>query len=218
MIGIYKITSPNGKIYIGQSIKIERRFSTYRLNKNGSKQPRLYGSFNKYGVENHVFEVIEECKECELNNKERHYQDLYFATGENSLNCVLQKSDNLKCYRSVETRLKQSKSSIGRKHTIETKLKLSLAHTGKKLTQDHKEKIKIKLIGRKGHSKKATQETKEKCRLNATKYLSKIVLDFQTGIFYNSAKEVSDLYNFRQSTFRCKLNGNNPNNTQFRYV
>ena len=30
MIGIYKITSPNGKIYIGQSINIDRRFKSYR--------------------------------------------------------------------------------------------------------------------------------------------------------------------------------------------
>ena len=35
-IGIYKITSPTRKIYIGQSINIEKRQSQYRnLNKKG---------------------------------------------------------------------------------------------------------------------------------------------------------------------------------------
>ena len=29
MIGIYKITSPSGKVYIGQSIDIERRWKKY---------------------------------------------------------------------------------------------------------------------------------------------------------------------------------------------
>ncbi len=30
MIGIYKITNPEGKIYIGQSIDIDRRFKEYK--------------------------------------------------------------------------------------------------------------------------------------------------------------------------------------------
>jgi len=39
-IGIYKITSPTGKIYVGQSCNIERRFNTYnsknKLNNNNT--------------------------------------------------------------------------------------------------------------------------------------------------------------------------------------
>ena len=61
MIGIYKITSPSGKVYIGQSRNIENRFLQYK-NKHCRFQFRLYNSFNKYGVENHVFEIIEECE------------------------------------------------------------------------------------------------------------------------------------------------------------
>lgn len=30
MIGIYKITNPNGKVYIGQSIDLERRLYYYK--------------------------------------------------------------------------------------------------------------------------------------------------------------------------------------------
>lgn len=61
MIGIYKITSPNKRIYIGQSIDIERRFATYKRNNPINKQPRLYGSFKKYGVENHTFNTQFRC-------------------------------------------------------------------------------------------------------------------------------------------------------------
>jgi len=218
MIGVYKITSPNGKTYIGQSINIKRRFSTYRLNKTNNRQPRLYGSFKKYGVENHIFEIIEYCNIEKLNERERYFQELNGATGINSLNCVLQKTDKLDYFTSLETRKKISEKSKGRKHTKETKLKLSLAHSGKKLNSEHKQKIILKLIGRKGHSIPATEVTKQKCKLNSSKHLSKIVLDTQTGVFYNSAKEVSDLYNYKQSTFRCKLNGTNKNNTFFKYV
>jgi len=217
MIGIYKITSPNNRIYIGQSINVERRFTTYKLNSKINKQPRLYGSFNKYGVENHKFEILCECEILELNNLERYYQDL-FNVLEIGLNCTLTQTNNLDYKTSIETRKKISLKAKGRKHTEKTKLKLSIAHKGKILSSEHKEKLRLKLIGRKGHTKKASQETKQKCRLNSTKHLSKIVLDFNTGVFYNSAKEVSDLYKIKQSTFRCKMNGTNYNNTQFKYV
>ena len=52
MIGIYKITSPTNKIYIGQSINIEKRFLNYN-SINCKKQIRLYNSFKKYGFDKH---------------------------------------------------------------------------------------------------------------------------------------------------------------------
>ena len=61
MIGIYKITSPNNNIYIGQSINIEKRFVQYKKLRSCCNQIKLYNSFVKYGVDNHIFEIIEEC-------------------------------------------------------------------------------------------------------------------------------------------------------------
>ena len=93
MIGIYKITSPTKRIYIGQSIDVEKRFKSYqRLTCKG--QSILYNSLLKYGVSNHKFEVICECLESELNDKERYYQDLYSVITKNGLNCVLTKSSD----------------------------------------------------------------------------------------------------------------------------
>ena len=41
MIGIYKITSPNNRVYIGQSINIEKRFIGYkRMYVKNQKQTR----------------------------------------------------------------------------------------------------------------------------------------------------------------------------------
>jgi group I intron endonuclease len=65
MIGIYKITSPTNKIYIGQSVDIERRFKEYKR-LNCKKQTKLYFSLKKHGVENHVFEILEECSQDNL--------------------------------------------------------------------------------------------------------------------------------------------------------
>lgn len=107
MIGIYKITSPSKKIYIGQSIDIEKRFNEYkRLSCKG--QIKLYSSLKKYGFEKHKFEVLLECSSDELNEFERYYQDLYCATNRNGLNLKLTKTNDRKCEHSEETKLKIS--------------------------------------------------------------------------------------------------------------
>jgi group I intron endonuclease len=70
--GIYKITNPRGRVYIGQSIDCEKRIFNYlKYNKVGT-QKRLKNSFNKYGRENHMFEIIELCDKNSLNERERY--------------------------------------------------------------------------------------------------------------------------------------------------
>lgn len=56
---IYKITSPSGKVYIGQTKNIKQRlyfYSTY----NCKTQTKLYNSIKKYGWCEHTFEILEE--------------------------------------------------------------------------------------------------------------------------------------------------------------
>ena len=76
MIGIYKITSPSKKIYIGQSIDIEYRKTDYSKLKC-KRQPKLYCSLKKYGWEKHKFEIIHECLTGQLNELEKYYIDLF---------------------------------------------------------------------------------------------------------------------------------------------
>lgn len=74
--GIYKITSPSGRIYIGQSKDIEQRWGTYRCSL-AKTQRQLRLSFEKYGIENHTFEIVKECIEDELNQWEGYYINLF---------------------------------------------------------------------------------------------------------------------------------------------
>lgn len=79
MCGIYKITNNiNGKVYIGQSICIERR---WRNHKNyfgsGNEDYPLYRAFSKYGIENFSFEVVEECETDLLNEREIYWISFY---------------------------------------------------------------------------------------------------------------------------------------------
>lgn len=74
--GIYKITSPSGSIYIGQSKNCYRR--RYRYSKEDcKKQSRLYNSIKKYGWENHSFEIIHLCNEKRLTEWENFYIDKF---------------------------------------------------------------------------------------------------------------------------------------------
>jgi len=80
MIGIYKIENLiNGKKYIGQATDLKRRI---REHKNPSKynDPKyaaynftLSKAFRKYGLENFSFEIIEKCKEEELDDREKYW-------------------------------------------------------------------------------------------------------------------------------------------------
>jgi hypothetical protein len=94
MIGIYKITSPTGKIYIGQSTNIENR-KYYYSSVKCDKQHKLYNSLQKHGWEQHIFEIIEECSLDQLNEKEIYWGLYYDVLGENGLNLRLGDANGL---------------------------------------------------------------------------------------------------------------------------
>lgn len=74
--GIYKITSPTGRIYIGQSIRIKLRL-WYYYKLECKNQRKLYHSLLKYGFVNHTFEIIHICEREHLNTFERFYIKYY---------------------------------------------------------------------------------------------------------------------------------------------
>lgn len=81
MIGIYKITNNiNGKIYIGQSIDIDKRWREHKRRAqvpNKEYEKYLYRAFRKYGIDNFTFEILEECSRDQLNDRENYYILLY---------------------------------------------------------------------------------------------------------------------------------------------
>lgn len=75
---IYKITNKiNGKSYIGQTTDYQRRFREHR-NKGYGEEPNkpLYKAFDKYGIDNFDFEVIEDLTE-NYNEKEKYWIQYY---------------------------------------------------------------------------------------------------------------------------------------------
>jgi group I intron endonuclease len=123
--GIYKITSPSGKIYIGQSHDIHYRWKGYKnpqsLARKTTQQTKLMRSLLKYGWGNHIFEVIEKCdvniSQRELNILEIKYIEFF---------------DCLNISKGLNIRHGGSRGHIAE----ETKEKLRFANIGKRYTTE----------------------------------------------------------------------------------
>lgn len=75
MTGIYCITNKiNGKCYVGQSLNIEQRWKAHRSRPFNTKSSQynsiLYKAIRKYGINNFIFSILEECNQEELNARE----------------------------------------------------------------------------------------------------------------------------------------------------
>lgn len=242
--GIYKITSPSKKVYIGQSIDCLKREKFYKgIHCKG--QIRIYRSILKYGWASHHFDIIHICESGELNNLEKYYVELYNSTDENNgLN--LKTGGGSICKFTNETRIRMSKARIGiivsdktkeinRKRRLEPQVRIEAS---KRMEGDknpmwgksHSEETKKK-IGEKSKLKIYSDEYKEKIRVGnigkkqsdeAKKKISnskiKIVLNTRTGIFYYGVIEAAKSEGILYTTLYSKLNGNLKNNTPFIYT
>ena len=146
MVGIYKITSPSGKVYIGQSWDIEKRQGRYRC-LNCKCQIKLYNSLVKHGWEAHTFGIIHELQETitqeELNYWETFYWQKCKDGGVELLN-VKEPGSNGKHSEESKRRMREAqkgnKYCLGHKHSEESKRKMREARKDRprpKLTCPH---------------------------------------------------------------------------------
>ena len=149
-IGIYKLTSPSGKSYIGQSKNIERRFYEYRK-LHCKTQTKLYHALRKYGWDSFKKEII-----IKFDNSIKNIQlylntfEIYFINKFNTVNngYNLMGGGGVNSH-SEETKLKISKKAKGKVTSEATKLKLHTALLGRKISDKNKEvvsKLKSKKI------------------------------------------------------------------------
>lgn len=121
--GIYMITSPSGKRYIGSGVDLRRRWSThkYRLRLGDHPNPGLRNAWLKYGEEGLVFEVIELCDREIVIEREQFFIDT--MKPEYNVNRVAGSRAGMR--HTDEAKRKMSEASKGRKASPETRAKLS---------------------------------------------------------------------------------------------
>jgi group I intron endonuclease len=146
MCGVYKITCDgNNKIYIGSSSNIEKRFKTHlrqlRINKHINNH--LLNSYKIYGEESLKFEIVEECDELSMLEREQYWMDL------------------TKCYdREIGfNNTIKSDRPTGYKHTEENKLKMSFLKKGKPMHPNTKKALM-------GKKRCMSDETKRKISIS----------------------------------------------------
>lgn len=180
-MGVYRIKCLiNGKVYIGKSNDVKRRWREHksRLKRNNHENEKLQHDWNKYGEDNFEFKLIEnydneefgielekkyinEYKSCDLN----FGYNMTLGKGESGGEIPTEETKKkLKGHEvSEETKKKISESNIGNKnalgykHTEESKKKISESHKGKRLSEEHKKHLSE---SRKG--KTLTEEHKKK--------------------------------------------------------
>jgi group I intron endonuclease len=150
MTGIYKITSPSGRIYIGQSWNITRRKKSYSLYKC-ERQKILFNSLCKYGFDAHSFELVHllpsDVSQETLNQYETIYIKLYKDCGVLMLNATNGGAGSKGYKHNILSREKMSVSAKKRGVSPERLKKMHEANTGRKLSNSVKEAIRKKLIG-----------------------------------------------------------------------
>ncbi|KKL12012.1 hypothetical protein LCGC14_2540030 [marine sediment metagenome] len=143
--GIYKIANTvTGDLYIGSAVNTDRRIyrHKYLLNKQEHHNPILQNVYNKHGLNNLLFEIIERVEDKnDLLSREQFYLD------------KLNPKYNI---------CKIAGSSLGLKHSEETKKKMSESH--KNMSEDTRHKISLSQRGNKNHmfGKKHTKKTIQK--------------------------------------------------------
>lgn len=160
-IGIYRITltKPNGDqvFYVGQSINCERRrlehFGDLRRGKHYSQ--KMQNAFNKYGEHSLTFEVIEQCKPDELNDRERNW--LIQLVGQpHSFNVSdTPEATTRGLKQSDKTKKKIAEKQKGKRHSTLTRKLISNIQKGKKrgpASEERKRKISEAQSGAKNHS------------------------------------------------------------------
>lgn len=205
MIGIYKITSPTNKIYIGQSIDIDKRIYDYSLLRCKA-QTILYNSFKKHGFNSHKFEVIEECTIDKLNERERHWQDYYDVLGKKGLNCLLTKTSDKSGRISEEIKEKLRQANLGKKMSKESIEKVRQVHLGRKDSPEVCEKRRLANLGKKRSLEfrkyrrsvmlgtKQSEETirrRFKNSYGSNHHSAVLIFNPNTGIYYDTIKEAS---------------------------
>lgn len=113
---IYKLTSPSGRCYIGQTIHLDRRIKSYRR-LNCKEQHKLYNAIIKYGFDNMKLDVL--------------FQ--YNSTDRSKLNILLDAMEKfcIKKYDSVHSGYNIRFGGTGGKCTEETLEKMRFAQSNR---------------------------------------------------------------------------------------
>lgn len=234
MVGIYKITNPEGKSYVGLSREIEVRWKSYKNLQFQNKNTKLRDSMEKYGYENHIFEVIEEIelkestysKNTAVLRKRERYWIKKLDTFYNGLNsngggsgCNSHTKESKRLIGEANSKPKPKDFGKNRKkwqHTPEFREKISKANKGKTSYWKGKEGPNKGKIMSQEQKDKISKANKGKSKPGAggkgkpkPSYFNnkKPLIHLNTGTIYNSVSEAAKILNLPTAGISMCCNG-----------
>lgn len=209
---IYMITSPSNRIYVGSTNDIDDRWRHYDQ-LTCKNQIKLYNSFMKYGVKNHIFEII---WAGDINDMLKY--ETLIGWGFNvlekdvGLNLKLPKLGEIYSVMSEETKNKIRESNKGWKHSEKTKKKLSDIQIGKKLSKDIKDKMSNSHKG-----KKFSDSHKINSGIAHKKPIIQYTMDGEFIKEWDSAKDASKYFNISNKSICACCRGKTKTSMGFKW-
>jgi group I intron endonuclease len=211
--GIRSISHPE-RVYIGSAINLKSRerchYSDLHLNKHGNS--KLQKHYNKYGPADLIFETILCCDAQLLIKAEQLFINLFNPW----FNICPTAGSQLGFKHKPESKDKMRNAKLGKKISNKTKERMSLAQKGRMVTQETRDKISDSEKG-----KYVSPETRKKISdivKNSPPANTKMTINLETGIFYNTIKEAAATTNIRYKTLAAYLSGRLKNKTMFALV
>ena len=187
---IYKLTTPDFKIYIGKTKSLSRRFNKY---KKSFECGMMYEEIQKHGWDNIDKEFLYSgvYNEELFSDLEKHYIRLYNTFGsENGLNS---QSGGKKGFLTSKKALKNmSKSHLGIKDSELTKERKS---ESQRISWSKNKRV---------HKKIMTSKS--------------VLFDPMSGVYYNSIADASRCIGIKRTTLNAMLSGQNKNKTNLIYA
>lgn len=180
---VYKLTSPSGKVYVGQTTDFDKRMAAYRGGRCRG-QAYLYAAILKHGWDNFRIEVIDT---AEFKEHLDFYETLWIemlgamdpARGYNL------KSGGANGRPNAATRAKIGAGNKGKVRSAELRARLSRAHTGKKQSAETIAKRAAAITGLKISPETRTKITGER------HHHARAVICITTGERYGATAEAA---------------------------
>lgn len=134
--GIYTITSPSGRLYIGSAVNFSHRWRVhlYNLRRKQHHSPALQNAYDKYGEPGLVFRKLLICAPADLLFYEQRAIDAYASSRLYNVSPVAGSQLGFRHSDATKAAYAAARKGRGPQLSVETRRKIANARRGKKLS------------------------------------------------------------------------------------